>query len=482
MWRPVFELVRDDERPVFVQIAQAIAADIQRGRLRPHDPLPSTRALADQLATHRKTVTAAYRELALQGWIAITPARGASVIADVPVAARPPRTTVAQRAGFELPGLRARPAGIGRPPGTLLLLGGVPELRFVRQLALGRAYRGALAGRDATRLLDYADSQGEPQLRAALAGMLRHTRGLATSADTVAVVRGGQQALYLIARAVLRPGARIAVEALGYPAAWGAFRAAGATMVPIELDGDGLQPAALERAHATGALDAIYVTPHHQVPTTVTLTAPRRVRLLELARSWRIPIIEDDHDHEFQYDGPPVLPLAAADRHGVVIYIGTLAKLLAPGLRIGYVAATADVIHRITHYRELVDQQGDHVLERAIAGLIEDGSLARHARRARRAYRDRRNALCTALTRALPELQFAVPHGGMAIWAHAPGTDVEAWAGRARDAGVAFQPGARFALTGGARDRARIGFAACNERELVEAVRRMAATSPWRRR
>ncbi len=192
-------------------------------------------------------------------------------------------------------------------------------------------------------------------------------------------------------------------------------------------------------------------------------------------------ILEDDYDHEFRYDGQPVLPLAATDRHGVVCYLGTLSKVIASGLRLGYVSATPDVVGRIAAYRTLVDQQGDHVLERAIAELLADGTLERHVRRARRAYRDRRDALCEALHRTIPGLAITPPHGGMALWAHAPGIDVDAWVARASEAGVEFQPGSRFAFDGKRRDYARIGFGACTERELAEAARRMAATLPRRR-
>jgi DNA-binding transcriptional MocR family regulator len=254
------------------------------------------------------------------------------------------------------------------------------------------------------------------------------------------------------------------------------LRAAGLRLEPVPIDGEGLDVAALETVCARRRIKAVYLTPHHQLPTTVTLTAARRVRLLELARPQRMVVLEDDYDHEFQYEGRPVLPLASADRHGVVVYLGTLSKVLAPGLRLGFLAATPDVVRRIASYRVLVDQQGDHVVERAVADLLEDGEIERHTRRARRAYRARRDALCEALQRHLPELEYTPPHGGMAVWARAPGRDVDAWVQRAHDAGVAFQPASRFTFDGKPRELARIGFAACDERELTEAARRLAAT------
>ncbi len=473
----------DDGRPVFLQIAYTIAAEIQRGRLRAGAALPSTRGLAAQLGTHRKTATAAYRELAAQGWIEIAARRGARVSGELPALAvtRAP-SAPAVRAGFDLPPALPHHPRAPRTPKLLLLLGGVPELRFVPQLELGRAYRGVLRGAGARRLLDYGDPQGEPELRAAIAELLERTRGMHATAASICVVRGSQQALYLAARTLLAPGDRVAVEALGYPPAWAALRLAGASLEPFPVDRDGLDVGALEAACARAAIKAIYLTPHHQYPTTVTLTAARRVRLLELARRHRIAILEDDYDHEFQYDGRPVLPLAASDLHGVVVYLGTLSKTLAPGVRLGYVAATPDVCERITAYRAVVDQQGDHVLERALANLIAGGDLERHVRRARHAYRARRDALYEALAREVPGLVVAPPHGGMAMWAHAPGVDVDAWVERGLAAGVAFQAASRFAFDRRPRPFVRLGFAACNERELAEAARRMAASLPRRRR
>jgi len=481
MWQLALQLT-GDRRPLFVQIASAIEEAIQRGRLRAGEPLPSTRKLAEQLAIHRKTVTAAYRELANQGWIDVVPARGARVAAAFAAPQRPVMA-IAKQAGFELPPLAIPKITTTPPrPKLLRLLGGVPELRFVPHALLARAYRNALRGPRAAQLLSYGEPQGEPSLREAIAELLSLTRGVHATAETVAIVRGSQQALYLAARALLRPGDRVAVEALGYPSGWGALRLAGAVLEPIATDRDGLDVAALEAACANQTIKAVYVTPHHQYPTTVTLTAARRVRLLELARRHRMLILEDDYDHEFQYDGRPVLPLASADRHGVVVYLGTLSKTLAPGLRLGYVAATADVIQRIAAYRALVDHHGDHVLERAIADLMTDGDIARHVRRVRRAYRSRRDALCAALHRELPSLVVTAPHGGMALWAHAPGVDVDAWVARARALDVAFQAASRFTFDGRPRPFARIGFAACTERELADAARRMAACLPRRRR
>ena len=218
----------------------------------------------------------------------------------------------------------------------------------------------------------------------------------------------------------MRPGDVVAVEALGYRPAWSALAATGARLVPVPVDEHGLDVDALEALAARERLRAVYVTPHHQYPTTVMLDAGRRLRLLELARTHRIAVIEDDYDFEFHYEGRPVLPLAAADRHAVVVYIGTLSKILAPPLRLGFIVAPPLLIERLAELRLSIDRQGDQVVECAVAELIEDGELQRHVRRMRRIYQARRDALVAAVRKRLGgALGFEVPAGGMALWARA---------------------------------------------------------------
>lgn len=471
-WEFVLKLDPDWRGPLAQQIARAISEELQRERLVPGDRLPSTRKLAAQLGVHRKTVVAAFFELAREGWITTERARGTYVSRELPVRAEPSVQPMARSAGFQLPPL-ALPQSAASRRAELLLLGGVPELSFVPRAELARAYRRALHGRGARKLLDYGEERGEPRLREAVVEMLTRSRGVQTTADCINIVRGTQQGLYLAARTLLQPGDCVAVEAYSHPAFRGVFQLVGVETVPIAVDREGLDVAALETLCSTRRVNAVYLTPHHQLPTTVTLSAPRRMRLLELARRRGMLLLEDDYDHEFQYEGSPVLPLAHSDPFGVVVYFGTLSKILAPGLRLGFVASSREVAERIVSYRAYVDQQGDHVVERAVAELIEDGELARHVRRARRLYRSRRDALAEALTRHVPELVFTPPNGGLGIWAQAPGVDVDSWVEHAFAEGVSFQPASHFALGDAPRDFARLGFAACDEAQLVEAARRL---------
>uniref|UniRef100_UPI001F565BF2 aminotransferase-like domain-containing protein n=1 Tax=Anaeromyxobacter sp. SG66 TaxID=2925410 RepID=UPI001F565BF2 len=359
------------------------------------------------------------------------------------------------------------------PPGALQLLGGVPDPRLVPVAALARAYRRALSRREH---LGYGDARGHPRLRAALARMLGEARGLAVRSEGVLVTRGAQMALAVAARGLLRPGDAVAVEDLGYRPAWEALRLAGLRLVPLKLDARGLDVEALAARAGPERIRAVYLTPHHQYPTLVTLSPARRLSLLDLARRARLVVLEDDYDNEFHYEGRPVQPLASADAAGVVVYVGSLSKVLAPALRIGFLAGPEDAIARLTAHRHYLDRQGDLAVEAAVAELLEEGEAQRHVWRTRRIYAARREALADALRAELAgALTFEQPPGGMAYWCRvAPGLDAEAWADRALAAGVAVQAGRLFAFDGGSPPNLRLGFGRLDERELREAVRRLA--------
>ena len=326
-------------------------------------------------------------------------------------------------------------------------------------------------------MLAYGPPEGHPRLRAALAGMLSATRGLVIDESRLLITRGTQGAFAVIAHGLLRPGDVVAVENPGYRRGRQVMSLAGARVVPIPVDAQGLSVDHLAAVAEEQRIRAVLVTPHHQFPTTVTLSAARRVRLLELARRHRFAVIEDDYDHEFHYDGRPILPLASADAGGTVIYVGSLSKTLAPGLRLGYIVAAPEVIAHLTEYRTLLDTQGDQVLELAVAELVEDGEVQRHVRRMQRIYRARRDAMAALLARELGgALTVTPPVGGTAFWLRvAPDIDIDRWSRMAAAQDVIFEAGDHFSFDGAPLPYIRVGFAGHREAELAEAVRRMAA-------
>jgi GntR family transcriptional regulator/MocR family aminotransferase len=482
-WTPALALDPHADKPLYAQIVDALVAEIRAGRLASGDRLPGTRTLAEHLGVHRNTVIAAFDELVAEGWLRTQTGASTRVAEELPAEIGRTARRPSKRVPFSLAASPFGSTNMPDPsgPGVLQLAGGLPDVRLIPDVALARAHRRALR-RGGVALLSYGDAAGHPQLRAALAQMLSATRAMSLGADDLVITRGAQMAMYLAARVLIEPGDVVAVEAWGYPPAWDALRAAGAELVPVPVDGEGLDTQALARLAARRNLRAVYVTPHHQFPTLVTLAAARRLELLELARRHRFAILEDDYDHEVHYQGSPVLPLAHMDVHGCVVYVGTLSKVLAPGLRLGFLVAAPTVIERALSWRRIIDRQGDLSTEAAVAELFEDGEVQRHIGRVRRIYANRRAALLDAVDRHLPgAFSIALPRGGMALWARAvAGDDTDVWSARALERGVAVSPASRYWLGRGREHGFRLGFAALDEHELELAVRRLAAARPRR--
>ncbi len=478
-WDIAIELDPSAAEPLFLQIARGISADIQCGRLLAGTRLPGSRSLAATLSVHRNTVVAAYEELLAEGWLESSQASGTFVADILPPSVPEKRNNSPRRLrqpGYELP-----ERSTGLPTDTpnrdeLLPMGdGVCDPRLLSVTEFGRKYRRILETHR-LEVLSYGNAQGHPRLRQALSEMLNTARGLDTDSSHVLVTQGTQMALDLVARALISPGDVVIVEALGYRPAWAAFQQYGAKLVPVRVDAQGIDTDRIKAIAAKHRVRAVYTTPHHQYPTTVIMNPARRMALLELAQQHRFAIVEDDYDHEYHYEGRPVLPMASRDAHGVVIYLGTLAKLLAPGIRLGFVAAPAAVIELLTAHRLIVDRQGDHPLQMTVAELLDDGTIPRHARRARRIYQTRRDHVVKALRKQLGgAITFNVPQGGMALWAEVSGDiNVEAWARSAVEHGVAIRTGGSLAFDGRYRPNIRLGFAALDEGELDTAVHRLA--------
>lgn len=478
-------LSRDDATPLYVQIFDQLSASILTGRLKPGERLMSTRAMAQALGVHRNTVIRAYDELQAQGLVEQRVGSGAYVrrglVMGTP-AALSGALRAAQVLGFELdertPPPRLRDA-LERPAGALRMGGGEPDVRLMPGGLLARAYRRVLARRG-SEVLAYGEPRGHLALREQLCSVLRAQRLVDASPDELLLTQGSQQGLALLSDVLIGPGDRVVVEALSYQPALEVFLRAGASLVTLPVDAQGAQVFELDAIHAQAPIRAIYLTPHHQYPTTVTLDASRRIYLLNWAAKHKVAIIEDDYDHEFHYEGQPVHPLLSLDASGVVCYVGTLSKTLAPGLRKGYVIAPAQVIERMAMQRLLRDRQGDRVTEAALAELMEDGTLGRHTRKMQHIYMQRRDALARSLERHLSDLvSFELPRGGMTIWVKVldEQLDVGAWAHRALALGVAVSDGGWFRATADVPDpRAlRIGFASCHLQELELGVTRLKA-------
>lgn len=481
-WALKIILNRGRGQQVYLQLAYALVEEIRSGRLVPGSALPGSRELGEIVGVNRKTVVQAYEELCAQGWLTSQRARGTFVSAQLPAVEtksnRPYGSALPHAPDFRL--RRARPelpSWEPVPVGTLTFDDGLPDARLMPTDLLGRAWRHALGSAARLNRLGYGDPRGSLALRQAVAAMLSADRAIPCTADHICLVRGSQMGIYLAARLLVIAGDTVAMERLSYPPAREAFRAAGAEIAPVGLDEHGMKLDELEALCRRRRVRAVYVTPHHQFPTTVVLTPQRRLHLLALAEQFGFAIVEDDYDHEFHFARRPLLPLISADRWGKVVYIGSLSKLLSPSLRIGYIAAPSLLVDHAAAEVMTIDRQGDPVIEQVIAEAMEDRTIRSHTRKALRVYEERRQIFADLLRSVLGErIAFDLPDGGLALWVRFIGdVNLEALAVKARSRQVAFMPGSAYATEPMGVTAARLGFGSLNAAELGVAVRRLGA-------
>jgi GntR family transcriptional regulator/MocR family aminotransferase len=343
---------------------------------------------------------------------------------------------------------------------------------------LGRAYRSAVQRAARENRLLYGDPRGSPLLREAIATMLRTQRGVMANADNVCITRGSQMGVYLAARVLVRPGDAVIVESLTYQAAVGVLEDCGAKILPVGLDKHGVNVDEVEKMCRAHRVRAIFLTPHHQFPTTVALQPDRRLRLLNLARQFAFAVIEDDYDHEFHFESQPLLPMAsyAPER---VIYVGSLSKLLLPALRIGYIVAPPKVVDALAQQVMLLDSMGNTLTEDAAAELIETGEVRRHVRKVAQVYAQRRKAFAATLSEQFAGLaDFDIPDGGLAFWLRFRNLKaLDRIEARALGLGIWVAPSSSFITRPDATRGLRLGFASLTEQEAREGIRRLRAAA-----
>ena len=387
--------------PLHRQIHDGLRRAILEGRLRPGQRIPSTRALAEELAVSRMPVLTAYEQLLHEGYLEGRVGSGTFVSGALPEDLHGP-SEPGIAAGT--PGARRRPhardeGGLGPFRVSLPALDLFPHAAWAR-----------LVSRHAHTLsaeqMAYGDPAGVASLRMAIADHVRAARAVRCEAEQVLVVSGSQAALRLAAAVLLRPGDRVAVEEPGYPGARAALVAGGARIVPVPVDEEGLGVAALRRR---GRVRAAYVTPSHQYPLGMSMTAARRLALLDWATHADAWVLEDDYDSEYRYVSRPIGALQGMDAHERVIYFGSFSKVLFPALRVGYVIVPELLRQRFADAREALDIFGPTLYQLALAEFLADGHFARHLRRMRAVYRERRDALLEGLDSHCAEL-LAVPN------------------------------------------------------------------------
>jgi GntR family transcriptional regulator / MocR family aminotransferase len=515
---PALRLDRHAPQPLHEQLTGQLRRLILQGALPPGTRLPPSRDVARELGVSRKLAVLAYEQLRAEGYLEARVGSGTRVRSSLPAhLLRPeaPTGPIAVRSAGPPAAPRANPPHHRRAldsgaPGPLRDRGAPPPPRLSRQGTRLAASRGipdraavvrgafrpgttrpgdfpvrtwtristALWREEAPGLIHYGDARGLPALREAIADHVRRYRAVRCTPEQVMVTSGSQQALDLVARMLVDPGDPVGVEEPGYRGARLALAAAGARLHPIPVDTGGLRIPDPQAGEAPlPPLRLVYTTPSHQYPLGTILTLERRLRLLEWARDSGGWIVEDDYDSEFRYESRPLPALQGLDGAGRVIYVGTLSKVLAPGLRVGFLVLPEALVDPFQAARRAVDVHSPLILQATMARFIRQGHLERHIARLRGAHDQRREALREALTARLGgALELVGGEAGLHLTALLPpGTDdrrISVLAGRR---GIEAPALSDYCLGTPVRTGLVLGYGAVAPREIPPAVELLAA-------
>jgi len=413
---------RDSDVSLYMQIANQLINAIQRGYLPFGTKLPGTRALSQILEVHRNTIVAVYDELFAQGWVETLPNKGTFVIGkdqDQPLKIK----------NFEKNHLENYPKAVGFSFKTsnildnpfehsnceYILNDGIPDIRLTQIDQHSRIYSSILK-RKAHKIGQY-NQDGSEFFKKNLSQYLNLSRGLPISKNNLLITRSTEMSIYIVSEILLSQGDTVLVGELSYFSVNMIFQKAGVKIQPITIDDEGINVEEVRKICEKQKIRMLYLTPHHHYPTTVTLSAQRRLELLNLANEFGFIILEDDYDYDFHYDKSPILPLASADTNGMVVYIGSFGKSLAPGFRTGFIVAPENLMTEMRKYLGIIDRQGDVLMEHVLGEMIAEGEINRYLKKSLKIYKERRDHFSLLLEEYLGNyIDFQTPSGGLAIW------------------------------------------------------------------
>ena len=479
---PILTIDRNDPAPLHKQIYDRYRAAILRGDLLPGEQILSSREFASELRVSRFPVLNAYAQLLAEGYLESRVGAGTFVSASLPEQ----QMSVPPLAGRS-PSVPSGPRPVSRRSS---LYPSLPTLPFVRGWGSFGVHQPALdqfpfliwsslvarhSRNPHVNAIHRIDPRGAERFRGAVCDYLRTARGVHCSPDQILIVSGSQQALDITARVLLDPGNAVWIEEPGYSLQRTVLSTAGCHLIPVPVDGEGMNVAAgIKRAPKARAA---FVTPSHQYPLGSTMSASRRLQLLNWAHSAGAWVVEDDYDSEFRYETLPIASMHGLDRNARVIYIGTFSKVLFPSLRLGYMVIPLDLVDRFVAVRYAMDIFPPYLHQEVMADFILEGHFARHIRKMRQVYRERRSVLIDSLAREFPAHRGFEVHGvdaGMHLaFTLPPGLDDREISARAMDSRLWLWPLSPAYTTSPARHGFILGFGSSLPGQIPGAVRQM---------
>ncbi|SEI45662.1 PLP-dependent aminotransferase family protein [Frateuria terrea] len=469
--------------PIYRQLSDWFRRAIVDGQLQPGQRVPSTRALAGELKVSRLPVLSAYEQLHAEGYLETFTGAGTCVAGAIPLGApdKPRRRRGSASSALTASPMRrvaTRAMAMAGPEQTWLDSQGAFRVGLPALDAFPHEAWARLLSRHArhvdTESLVYGDPLGYLPLREAIADYLRTVRAVRADASQVMITTGAQHGVQVCTHVLLDAGDTAWVEEPGYPGAHQALAAVDAKVVLVPVDEDGLDVAEGIRRGPDARM--VYLTPSHQFPLGVTMSASRRMQLLQWAAREGRWIVEDDYDSEYRFGGKPVPSLQGLDADGRVIYVGTFSKVMFPALRLGWLVVPKDLVPAFRMARDALDTCSPMLPQRAMTDFIREGHFARHIRRMRALYAARRAALLGAIERHLPgRLQVVGAEAGMQLAALLPrGMDDIALSRAAARAGVSIRPLSQCWRGPGARHGLILGYGGVDAHAIEEGIRRLA--------
>lgn len=460
---------------LYLNIANAIRDAIKNGNVNPSEKLPSARRLAEQLKVNRHTIMASYNELVAQGWVETQQRKSYSVAHSLPIynALKLKKVSDSKIKKHEWRIVKPDDTFSEKPASQYQynFAGGNPDISMFPFNEL-KSYMNDALSRPPINELNYGDNAGYPPFIKEVSTYLRRVRSITNK--EVIVMNGTQEALYVISQVLLKEGDKVAVESLGYQPAWKAFKNAGAHLIGVKQTQQGIDVEHLEVLFNQHKIRLLYLTPLHQYPTTTTVPIAQRMKIYRLAQKFKVPIIEDDYDHEFHYDSQPLAPMAADDPAGLIIYLSSFSKIMFPGGRLGVIAVNKKLAPHIINYRTIVNHKANVILQDAVARWMKDGAFERQLRKATRLYFKRRQCMVNVLNDFKNDginIDFSIPAGGMALWVNV-GKNAKKISLLARDKGIFLLAENAFHLNEeDDKDKhIRIGFSGQSEEEIKQGL------------
>lgn len=409
-----------------MQIANQLAQAIQNKHLSDGLKLPGTRTMAVLLGVHRNTVSNSYHVLETQGWVRSEVGRGTFIQWGIQehqqgedLAKR--RAGFPNQTGFSFRRWSLLDNVYGNGTAAIRMDDGLPDIRLSNLDHLARLFHTNMKRRNTIGKLEAENRAAHHFYRDQLTQYLNLTRGLGIVPDQLLITRSRELGMNIVAETLIKPGDTVIVGALSYFAVNMILQKAGARIRTVPMDEMGVIPEALREIHQKQPFRLLYLTPHYHYPTTVTLSAKRREALLQMSVELGFIILEDDYDFDFNFDQRPLLPLAAMDTEGMVVYLGTFGRTMPSAFRSGYLVAPQPLIHEMQKLHAVMDRYGDPLGELALGELIADGDVYRYLRESVQKYRKRRDTMAQELAVKLGHLiDFEVPNGGLAMWTSWP--------------------------------------------------------------